>query len=60
MADLLGKARRKVTVRLADPDGLKNLRELPVVEDLQIEGDHAHFHGCGRHRPSRCADADRQ
>jgi ABC-2 type transport system ATP-binding protein len=43
MADLLGKARRKVTVRLADPDGLENLRDLPVVEDLQIEGNRATF-----------------
>jgi ABC-2 type transport system ATP-binding protein len=35
--DLLGKARRKVTVRLADPGGLEDLRALAAVEDLQIE-----------------------
>jgi ABC-2 type transport system ATP-binding protein len=43
MAELLGKACRKVTVRLAGPDGLENLRALPAVEDLQIEGDRATF-----------------
>jgi beta-exotoxin I transport system ATP-binding protein len=41
--DLLGKARRKVTVRLADPGGLEDLRALSVVEDLQIEGDRVTF-----------------
>ncbi|HEX3239536.1 MAG TPA: ABC transporter ATP-binding protein [Solirubrobacterales bacterium] len=43
MDDLLGKARRKVTVRLADPDGLESLRGLPAVEGLRIEGDRASF-----------------
>jgi len=43
MDDLLGKARRKVMVRLADPDGLENLRALTAVEELQIEGGEATF-----------------
>lgn len=39
MADLVGKARRRVTVRLADEDGLEQLRGLPAVADLVV-GDH--------------------
>lgn len=35
MADLLGKARRKVTVRLAGPEALEDLRALAGVSDLE-------------------------
>jgi ABC-2 type transport system ATP-binding protein len=43
MADLLGKARRKVTVRLADPGGLGSLRGLAAVDDLRIGDGQATF-----------------
>ncbi|HET7054274.1 MAG TPA: ABC transporter ATP-binding protein [Solirubrobacterales bacterium] len=43
MTDLLGKARRRVTVRLPDADGLQGLRGLPGVGDLQITDDEATF-----------------
>jgi beta-exotoxin I transport system ATP-binding protein len=33
--DLLGRARRKVTVRLADPGGLEALRRLPGIVDVE-------------------------
>jgi ABC-2 type transport system ATP-binding protein len=33
--DLLGRARRKVTVRLADPGGLEALRRLPGIADVE-------------------------
>ena len=35
MAELLGKARRRVTVRLADGAGLEELRSLPGVSELE-------------------------
>ncbi len=47
MQDLLGKARRKVTVRLADPSGLAGLGELAGVSDLALSGDRASFEVVG-------------
>lgn len=47
MADLLGKARRKVTVRVADPSGLEELRGLEGVSELQIDGTQATFRVVG-------------
>jgi ABC-2 type transport system ATP-binding protein len=43
MADLLGKARRRVTARLAEDDDLKGLRSLPGVGDLRIAEGEASF-----------------
>jgi ABC-2 type transport system ATP-binding protein len=47
IADLLGKARRRFTVELADPSGLERLRALPGVADLAIEGNRATFSAGG-------------
>ena len=47
IADLLGKARRRFTVELADPSGLERLRDLPGVADLVIEGNRATFSAGG-------------
>jgi ABC-2 type transport system ATP-binding protein len=47
MADLLGKARRKVTVRVADSTGLTELRCLEGVSDLEVDGDCATFRVIG-------------
>jgi ABC-2 type transport system ATP-binding protein len=47
MEDLLGKARRRVTVRVADPEGFEGLRDLAGVDDLQVDGDQARFRVVG-------------
>ncbi|HYQ79691.1 MAG TPA: ABC transporter ATP-binding protein [Solirubrobacterales bacterium] len=47
MADLLGKARRRFTVELADPDGAERLRSLPGVEDLAADGSRVSFSAGG-------------
>jgi ABC-2 type transport system ATP-binding protein len=41
--ELLGKARRRFAVELADPTELERLRELPGVADLEIAGNRAAF-----------------
>jgi ABC-2 type transport system ATP-binding protein len=51
MADLLGKARRQVTVRLADPGGLEALSRLPGVSDLELDGERASFKVAGELDP---------
>ncbi len=43
IADLLGKARRRFAVELADPAGLERLRALGGVADLEIAGNRATF-----------------
>jgi len=43
IADLLGKARRRFTVELAEPEGLERLRSLPGVADLELSGNRATF-----------------
>lgn len=43
IAELLGKARRRFTVELAEPDGLERLRSLPGVADLEIAATRATF-----------------
>ena len=50
IADLLGKARRRVTVELADPSELAELRALPGVGDL---GSRTTASASGRRRPRR-------
>ena len=47
MADLLGKARRRFRVELADTDGLSRLRELPGVADLELAAGRATFTAAG-------------
>jgi ABC-2 type transport system ATP-binding protein len=47
MADLLGKARRKVSVRLAEPSSLESLRALPEVSELTGVDDRASFEVAG-------------
>jgi len=47
MADLLGKARRRFTVELADPDGAERLRSLPSVEDFAADGSRVTFSAGG-------------
>jgi len=47
MEDLLGKARRLVTVRVADPAGLERLASVPGVSDLQVEDGRATFSASG-------------
>jgi ABC-2 type transport system ATP-binding protein len=47
IADLLGKARRRFTVELAEPDGLERLRALPGVADLELAGTRATFTAAG-------------
>jgi ABC-2 type transport system ATP-binding protein len=47
MADLLGKARRKVTVRASDSSGLAELRGLDGVSDFQVDGDRVIFQAAG-------------
>ena len=47
MADLLGKARRKVSVRLAEADPLEDLRALPEVSELSILDGRAGFEVAG-------------
>jgi ABC-2 type transport system ATP-binding protein len=43
VADLLGKAKRKVTLELAGPADLEELRALPGVSDLEVAGPRASF-----------------
>lgn len=43
MDKLLGRARRRVTVRLADGDGLEDLRRLPGVDELELGEGRATF-----------------
>ena len=43
MADLLGKARRRFTVELADPAGAERLRSLPEVADFELAGNRVSF-----------------
>ncbi len=43
MVDLLGKARRKVSVRLSGPSSLDDLRALPGVSELAVADEHASF-----------------
>jgi ABC-2 type transport system ATP-binding protein len=45
--ELLGKARRTVTVRLADEGGLPELAALPGVSELQLEDGRASFRVAG-------------
>jgi ABC-2 type transport system ATP-binding protein len=47
MAELLGKARRKVTVRLADGARLEELRTLPQVSELEVRDGTASFKVAG-------------
>ena len=47
MADLLGKARRKVSVRLAEADPLEDLRALPEVSGFSILDGRAGFEVAG-------------
>jgi len=47
MADLLGKARRKIIVRLSDSSGLTELQDLKGVSDLQVDGDRVIFQAAG-------------
>jgi ABC-2 type transport system ATP-binding protein len=47
MEDLLGKARRILTVRVADPAGLEKLSSLPGVKGLQVEDGRASFSASG-------------
>jgi ABC-2 type transport system ATP-binding protein len=51
MAELLGKARRVVTVRLADHDGLPELAALPGVSDLDAENGRVRFKVAGEVDP---------
>jgi ABC-2 type transport system ATP-binding protein len=47
MADLLGKAQRKVSVRLADPGSLEDLRALPGVSEFSVLDGRASFEVAG-------------
>jgi beta-exotoxin I transport system ATP-binding protein len=47
MADLLGKARRRVTVRLAGPSSLEDLRALPEVSGFSVLDGRASFEVAG-------------
>ncbi len=47
MVDLLGKARRKVSVRLSGPSSLEDLRKLPGVTELALADGHASFEVAG-------------
>jgi ABC-2 type transport system ATP-binding protein len=47
MADLLGKARRKVSIRLSGPSSLDELRALPGVSELAVADEHASFEVAG-------------
>ncbi|HXS34292.1 MAG TPA: ABC transporter ATP-binding protein [Solirubrobacterales bacterium] len=47
MVDLLGKARRKVSVRLSGPGSLDDLRALPGVSELAVADEHAGFEVAG-------------
>ena len=43
IADLLGKAKRRVTLELVDPTELADLEELPGVSELSVDGQRASF-----------------
>jgi ABC-2 type transport system ATP-binding protein len=43
IADLLGKAKRRVTLELAEPADLAELKALPEVSELKVEGVRASF-----------------
>jgi ABC-2 type transport system ATP-binding protein len=43
IADLLGKAKRRVTVELAEPSDLADLEGLPGIDDLSVDGRRASF-----------------
>jgi ABC-2 type transport system ATP-binding protein len=47
MEDLLGKARRRFTVELADPAGAERLRSLPGVADFEAAGGRVSFSAGG-------------
>jgi len=47
MVDLLGKAQRKVSVRLANPGSLEDLRALPGVSELSVADGRASFEVAG-------------
>jgi len=47
MEDLLGKARCRFTVELADPVGAERLRSLPGVSDFQAADGHVSFSAAG-------------
>jgi ABC-2 type transport system ATP-binding protein len=47
MVDLLGKARRKVSVRLSEPSSLDDLRALPGVSELTVADGHTSFEVAG-------------
>jgi beta-exotoxin I transport system ATP-binding protein len=47
MVDLLGKARRKVSVRLSGSSSLDDLRALPGVSELAVADEHASFEVAG-------------
>jgi ABC-2 type transport system ATP-binding protein len=47
MVDLLGKARRKISVRLSGPSSLDDLRALPGVSELAVADEHASFEVAG-------------
>jgi ABC-2 type transport system ATP-binding protein len=47
MDELLGKARRKVTVELAEPATLDGLGDLPGVSELEVDGHHLTFKVAG-------------
>ena len=47
IADLLGKARRRFTVELAEPSGVERLAGLPGVEELSVVGGRATFTASG-------------
>ena len=51
MADLLGKAQRTVTVRLAEDGGLPELASLPSVSELEVEDGRASFKVAGELDP---------
>jgi ABC-2 type transport system ATP-binding protein len=51
IADLLGKARRRVTVQLADSDGLSDLGALSGISDLEMRDGRATFNVAGELDP---------
>jgi ABC-2 type transport system ATP-binding protein len=49
--DLLGKARRTITVELADPEGVESLRRLEGIEDLRVSDGRVSFRFAGELDP---------
>jgi beta-exotoxin I transport system ATP-binding protein len=43
IADLLGKAKRRATLEVADPSELADLKELPGISELSLDGRRASF-----------------